>query len=90
MTIGGLFILLLIAAICGGVAQSLVGYSRGGCLASIVVGYIGALLGWWIADSLNLPLLLQVNIQGQRFPVIWSIVGGVLFVAGINLISGRR
>jgi uncharacterized membrane protein YeaQ/YmgE (transglycosylase-associated protein family) len=90
MTFGGILLLLLIAAISGSIAQALVGYSRGGCIVSIVVGFIGALLGYWIADALNLPLLFQLNIQGQNFPVIWSIIGGALFVAVLNLISGRR
>lgn len=90
MTIGGLLLLLLIAAVSGSIAQALVGYSHGGCVVSVVVGYIGALIGWWLADLLNLPLLWQVNIQGQRFPIIWSIIGGALFVAVLNLITGRR
>jgi uncharacterized membrane protein YeaQ/YmgE (transglycosylase-associated protein family) len=80
----------VIAAICGGIAQVLVGFSRGGCAVSIVVGFIGALIGWWLTDVLSLPLLLEINIQGQPFPIIWSIIGGVLFVAVISLISGRR
>jgi uncharacterized membrane protein YeaQ/YmgE (transglycosylase-associated protein family) len=90
MTIGGILLLLLIAGICGGIAQALVGFSRGGCLVSIVVGFIGAFLGWWIADALKLPLLFQVNIQGRQFPVLWSIIGGVIFVSVINLINRRR
>ncbi len=90
MTIGGILVLLLIAAISGSLAQALVGFSRGGCAVSIVVGFIGALIGWWLSDLLNLPLLFQVNIQGQPFPIIWSIIGGVVFVAIISLISGRR
>lgn len=90
MTLGGILLLLLIAAICGSIAQALVGYTRGGCIVSIVLGFIGAFVGWWIADALNLPLLFQLNIQGQNFPVIWSIIGGALFVAVLNLISGRK
>jgi hypothetical protein len=35
MTLIELLLLLLVAGICGSVAQSLVGYSHGGCLASI-------------------------------------------------------
>ena len=90
MTLGGLLLLLLIAAVSGSIAQALVGYSHGGCLVSIVVGFIGSIVGYWIANALNLPLLFQVNIQGQNFPVIWAIIGGALFVAVLNLISGRR
>jgi uncharacterized membrane protein YeaQ/YmgE (transglycosylase-associated protein family) len=90
MTIGGILVLLLIAAISGSIAQALVGYTRGGCIVSIALGFIGAFVGWWLADTLNLPLLFQINIQGQNFPVIWAIIGGALFVAVLNLISGRR
>ena len=90
MTFGGVLVLLLIAAVCGAIAQALAGYSHGGCIVSIALGFIGALIGWWLADLLNLPLLFQVNIQGQNFPVLWSIIGGALFVAVLNLISGRR
>ncbi len=42
-------LLLLVAGICGSIAQSLVGYSRGGCLVSIALGFIGALFGMWLA-----------------------------------------
>lgn len=90
MTLGGILLLLLIAAVCGGIAQALVGYSRGGCIVSIVIGFIGALIGYWLSDALNLPLLFNITIQGQNFPVLWSIIGGVIFVAVLNLISGRR
>jgi uncharacterized membrane protein YeaQ/YmgE (transglycosylase-associated protein family) len=90
MTFGGILLLLLIAAVSGSIAQALVGYSRGGCIVSIVLGFIGALLGYWIADALNLFLLFQVNIQGRNFPVIWSIIGGALFVAVLSLVGGRR
>ena len=90
MTIGGILLMLLIAAVCGGIAQALVGYSRGGCLVSMVVGFIGAFLGWWIADYFNWPMFFQINIQGQNFPVVWSIIGGVIFVAVLNLINGRN
>jgi uncharacterized membrane protein YeaQ/YmgE (transglycosylase-associated protein family) len=49
MTLFGFLILLLIAAICGGIGQSIAGYDLGGCLVSIIVGFIGAYIGLWIA-----------------------------------------
>jgi uncharacterized membrane protein YeaQ/YmgE (transglycosylase-associated protein family) len=89
MSILEFLLLLLIAGICGGLAQSLVGFSRGGCLVSIVLGFIGALLGTWLARALGLPELLPVSVGGQVFPVIWSIIGAALFSAVLALISGR-
>ena len=90
MTIAEFLILLVIAGICGSVAQALAGFSRGGCLASVAVGLIGALLGTWVAHSLGLAELLAVRIGGETFPILWSIIGGALFVAVLGLLSARR
>ncbi len=55
------------------------GYSLGGCLVSIFVGFIGAYLGVWLAGQLGLPQLWNLNIEGKPFPVIWSVIGSALF-----------
>lgn len=85
-----LLLLLLIAGVCGAIGQAITGYSHGGCLVSIALGFIGALLGTWLAGKLGLPELLALPVGGWRFPVIWSIIGAALFVAVINLISRPR
>jgi uncharacterized membrane protein YeaQ/YmgE (transglycosylase-associated protein family) len=85
-----LLVLLLIAGVCGALGQAISGYSHGGCLVSIALGFIGALLGSWIAGQLNLPELLVIPVGGTKFPVVWSIIGAALFVALIGLISRRR
>lgn len=83
-------ILLLIAGVCGAIGQSIGGYSHGGCLVSIALGFIGALLGTYLARALGLPELLAIPAGGMRFPIIWSIIGAALFVAVLGLISQRR
>jgi uncharacterized membrane protein YeaQ/YmgE (transglycosylase-associated protein family) len=83
-------VMLLVAGICGSLARAIVGYSRGGCLVSIALGFIGALLGSWMARALQLPELLNLQFGEQPFPVVWSIIGAALFVAVLALISGRR
>lgn len=90
MSLFGLLILLLIAAICGGIGQSISGYSMGGCLISIVVGFVGAFIGKWLASELGLTYLLPVNIDGETFPIIWSIIGSALFTLVIGLLSRGR
>lgn len=90
MTLLGFLVLLLVAAICGAIAQAIVGYSVGGCLLSSVVGIVGALLGYWLAGVLALPLVFTVNIQGQPFPIIWSIVGASLFVGIVAFLTRGR
>ena len=78
MTILEFLLLLIIAGLCGGLAQTLSGYSRGGCLVSVVLGFIGALLGSWMAAAMGLPELFSVNIGDKNFPIIWSIIGGAV------------
>jgi uncharacterized membrane protein YeaQ/YmgE (transglycosylase-associated protein family) len=90
MTIMSFLLLMLIAAICGMVAQSLVGYSVGGCLISALVGFVGALFGSWLAAQFGLPEPLPVQVDGRTFPVLWSIIGSALLVAGLSMISRRR
>ena len=90
MSIVGFVILVIIAAIAGSIGQALAGYSVGGCLLSAVVGFIGAFLGLWLARSLGLPEPLPVSIQGETFPILWSIIGSTLFCAVLGLISRRR
>lgn len=90
MTLIDVLILLLVAGICGSLGQAIAGYSRGGCLVSIALGFVGALLGMWLARMMGLPELIPVNIGGTSFPIIWSIIGSALFVAVIALITRSR
>jgi uncharacterized membrane protein YeaQ/YmgE (transglycosylase-associated protein family) len=78
MTLFGLVILLIIAAICGGIGQAIAGYFVGGCLVSMVVGLVGAFLGLWLARLLSLPELLTLTIEDETFPIVWSIIGSTL------------
>jgi len=76
--------------VCGSLGQAIGGYSHGGCLVSIALGFIGALLGTWLAGALHLPELLSIPVGGMNFPIIWSIIGSALFVAVIGLITRGR
>lgn len=86
MTLFGFLVLLLIAAICGGIGQSLAGYNVGGCLVSIVVGFIGAYIGLWVAAKMGLPDFFTVNIEGKPFPIIWAIIGSAIFTFIVALL----
>ena len=86
MTIIDFLVLAVVAAICGMIGESLAGYSVGGCLTSAVIGYIGAFIGAWVARQFGLPELLAVTVGGQSIPVIWSIIGSALLVAGLAFV----
>jgi len=90
MTVVELLLLLVVAGIVGSLGQALVGYSMGGCLVSIVVGFVGALLGAWLARSLGLPELLTVRVGDAAFPIVWSVIGSALFVLVVSLLTRRR
>jgi uncharacterized membrane protein YeaQ/YmgE (transglycosylase-associated protein family) len=90
MTWLGFLVLVVVAAVVGSIGQALAGYSRGGCLISAVVGFIGALLGTWLSRELGLPELFTVNIDGEPFPIVWSIIGSALFAGVLSLMSSRR
>lgn len=88
MSIFGFLMMLLIASICGGIGQSIGGYKlgSGGCLMSAVVGFVGAVIGKWIASELNFPQLWTISIDGEPFPIIWSIIGAAFLTAGLGLV----
>jgi uncharacterized membrane protein YeaQ/YmgE (transglycosylase-associated protein family) len=89
MSLPALLVLLIIAAICGAIGRALAG-GGGGLLTSIVIGFVGALIGPLIAHQLKLSEPLMVHVNGEPFPIVWSIIGAALFVAFLHLLSRRR
>ena len=63
-------LLLVIAGICGAVAQRLAGNKNAGCLGSIALGFIGAILGTVIARKADLPIIFPIQVGGKTFPII--------------------
>jgi uncharacterized membrane protein YeaQ/YmgE (transglycosylase-associated protein family) len=89
ITLTGLLVLLIIAGICGMIGRSLGGGTGGGFIVSIAVGFVGALIGMFVAGALHLPEILAVTIDGRPFPILWSIIGGALLVALVNAVAFR-
>jgi uncharacterized membrane protein YeaQ/YmgE (transglycosylase-associated protein family) len=81
MTLTSFVVLLVISGICGTIGRVLARYSNVGCIGSIALGFIGALLGTWISHHLHLPELLTIEVGHEKFPIVWSIIGSALFVA---------
>jgi len=90
ITLPGLIVLIVIAAICGSVGKALAGGAPGGLITSVALGFIGALVGPWVALQLKLTEPFVLHLSGQSFPILWSIIGAALFVALLHLVSGRR
>ncbi len=90
MTIVDFVILLVIAAVCGAIGQALAGYSVGGCITSTLVGFVGAVIGTWLAGNLGLPEVFAINVGGRAFPIVWSVIGSALFVALLAVFTRGR
>lgn len=88
-TLPELLLLLVIAAICGAIGKAIGGGIRGGLLLSTVLGFVGAIVGPWIAAQLGLAEPFMVHISGHPFPVLWSIIGAAVVVAVIHLFYRR-
>jgi uncharacterized membrane protein YeaQ/YmgE (transglycosylase-associated protein family) len=89
MSLLDFLLLLLVAGICGSLAQTIAGYSHRGFLVSIALGFVGALFGSWLARSLGLGEVLALHVGDRVFPVVWSIIGAALFVAALHLLRPR-
>jgi len=89
MDMWSFLILLLVAGVCGAIGQAIAGYSHGGCLVSVALGFIGALLGMWLSRAIGIGEILAIEIGGKNFPVVWSIIGSALFVALISFFTRR-
>ncbi|MBZ0198691.1 MAG: GlsB/YeaQ/YmgE family stress response membrane protein [Ignavibacteriaceae bacterium] len=85
-----IILLLIVAALTGSIGKAISGYSHGGCIVNIVVGFIGALIGTWIARQMKLPELFVLDIGNKSFPVIWAIIGAVVFTSVLGILSSRK
>lgn len=83
-----LLVLLVIAGICGAIAELVVGFSPGGFVVSIVVGLIGAYLGTVLGVYLGLPELLPITVGGRTIEVVRAILGSILLLLVISLFRG--
>ena len=76
--------LLLVGAICGAIAEMIVGFSAGGFLASIAIGFLGALIGTWLAARLGLPSVFALTIGGYTIEILWAILGAIILLLVIS------
>lgn len=84
----GFLILVVLALVVGLVAKAIMGFHRGGLLAAIGLGFIGGLIGVVLANATGLPRLLDVNVGGMEFPIIWALIGTILLIAVVSLFTG--
>jgi uncharacterized membrane protein YeaQ/YmgE (transglycosylase-associated protein family) len=89
MSIVGLLLLILVGAICGMIAEALVGFSPGGFFVSAFIGFLGAWFGTWLARQFGLPSLLAVRIEGYVIEVVWAVLGAAVLLLVLSLFRRR-
>jgi uncharacterized membrane protein YeaQ/YmgE (transglycosylase-associated protein family) len=90
MTLLEFVVYLVIAGVCGSIARAFGGGTGGGFVLSILLGFLGAFIGTWIARMLHLPELFVVAIAGHPFPILWSILGGIILVVLAHALTRPR
>jgi len=82
---------IVIAFIIGAISSAIVGLSRKGCFITIIIGLIGAFIGNIISVVLHLPDFLIFRLSKTiEIPLMWSLIGTVLFVWIISLAIKRK
>ena len=90
MTLLEFIIYLVIAGICGAIARAFAGGTGGGFILSILLGFLGAFVGTWLARMFRLPALVVIDIAGHPFPIVWSVIGGLILVALAHALTRPR
>jgi hypothetical protein len=90
-----LLILLTITGICGAFAVLILGFSPRGVvtqLFSLIAGTLGAALGGWVKDRINIPDLFTIKIGTVRIDIILTLLGSLAVVGllmGLQILIGR-
>jgi uncharacterized membrane protein YeaQ/YmgE (transglycosylase-associated protein family) len=90
MTLFELVVYIIIAGICGAIAKAVAGGRRGGLIISVLLGFLGAFIGTWLARMFHLPAVIVGSIDGRPFPIFWSVIGGILLVIIAHLLVRPR
>lgn len=90
LSLENLIILLIVGGLVGLIGQKLAGYSRSGCLTSIAIGFIGALIGSWAVKQFGLPEIYVLKVAHTSFLIVWAIIGAAVLVGVLGLLTRRR
>ena len=85
MTLLHLIVLIVVAAVCGLIAERVMGRSLPfGWIGATVAGFVGA---WLMVDVFHLVILPTLSIEG--LPIVSAILGAIIVVVLFSLVAGR-
>jgi uncharacterized membrane protein YeaQ/YmgE (transglycosylase-associated protein family) len=86
--VGGIFSWILFGLVAGAIARLVVpGAQRIGCLATIAVGIVGALIGGVIGQVV---LGHAVRFRWDLAPFLLAVAGSVVLLLALEALRGRR
>ncbi len=84
----GILSWILFGLLAGAIARLVVpGAQRIGCLATIAVGIVGALIGGAVGEAL---LDEEVDFGFDLVPFLFAVAGAVVFLLALEAVRGRR
>ena len=86
MSLLELILYLVVAGVCGAIARAVVVGTGRGFILSVLVGFAGAFVGTWLARTFHLPVIFAIMVEGHPFPIVWSIVGGIVLVGVAHML----
>ncbi len=84
-----IFLILIVSAICGSIAGAITGAKQQGCWTNVGVGLMGSIVGYFLQKLLNLPSIIDLHLGHGRFPLLWTIIGSIVFLAVLQLINSK-
>jgi uncharacterized membrane protein YeaQ/YmgE (transglycosylase-associated protein family) len=85
MTLTAIVTWIIVGGIAGFLAERLIGGIRTGCIGTVIVGIIGALVGGWLFGQLK----ITIGAAGLLNDVITAFAGAVVLLLLIKIIRGR-
>jgi uncharacterized membrane protein YeaQ/YmgE (transglycosylase-associated protein family) len=94
MGIGDVVSWIVVGLIAGAIAKFLMpGKDPGGCIVTIVIGIVGAVLAGFLAHFLRIAdetKTVSLNDRGFWTKVAFGVVGAIIILAIYRLLAGRR
>lgn len=85
-----LVLMLIVAGVCGAVAQAVFGFQRTNFLVSVAIGVAGAYIGTFIASRFGLPSLLNFSLGSSTIDIVWAVLGSALLLFVYNFVESAR
>ena len=88
-----ILILIVLAGICGAIAEFIVGFSPGGIFVTVIVGVVGAFIGNAIGEAIYgiFPILfIAIQVGNVILDLFWATLGSLVLLLLLSLLRDVR